>query len=168
MNKTLLALLVTIAAVSCNQSKSTADNTEVAMSSIASQENKNSFGAAFSESNAVSVNELQTLLDSNDSFQTTLVSEITSSCQAKGCWMDVKLADNSTMKVTFRDYGFFVPIADLSGRKVVFTGIAKKEITSVEDQRHYAGDAGKTKEEIAAITSPKEEIRFVADGVVLK
>lgn len=82
--------------------------------------------------------------------------------------MDVKLAENSIMKVTFRDYGFFMPVEDLKGRKVVFTGIAKREVISVDDQRHYAKDAGKSETEIASITSPKEELRFVADGVILK
>ncbi len=82
--------------------------------------------------------------------------------------MDVKLKDSSTMKVTFRDYGFFLPTENLKGRTVVFTGTAKRETISVEDQRHYAKDAGKSNDEIAAITSPKEELRFVADGVILK
>ncbi|MCC9167487.1 DUF4920 domain-containing protein [Pontibacter harenae] len=78
------------------------------------------------------------------------------------------MADNSAMKVTFRDYAFFLPVEDLKGREVVFTGTAKRQITSVADQQHYAKDAGKSEEEIQAITEPKEEIRFVANGIVLK
>ena len=82
--------------------------------------------------------------------------------------MDVKLADGSAMKVTCRDYGFFLPVEDLKGRTVVFAGTAKHEVISVDDQRHFAEDAGKSAEEIQAITTPQEELRFVADGVILK
>ena len=128
----------------------------------------NSFGAAFAEENVVSTEQLQTLVQGKDSVEAVVTAEVVESCQSKGCWMDVKLADNSTMKVTFRDYGFFLPIEDLKGRTVVFTGTAKREVISVDDQRHYAQDAGKPKEEIAAITEPREELRFVADGVKLK
>ncbi len=82
--------------------------------------------------------------------------------------MDVKLSDDSDMKVTFREYGFFVPTENLEGRQVVFTGTAKRELVSVEDLRHFAEDAGKSEAEVAAITQPREELRFVADGVLLK
>jgi hypothetical protein len=40
--------------------------------------------------------------------------------------------------------------------------------TSVEELRHYAEDAGKSQEEIEAITEPKKTYSFVADGVLLK
>ena len=40
--------------------------------------------------------------------------------------------------------------------------------TSVEDLKHYALDAGKSESEIAAITKPKIEYSFEADGVLLK
>ncbi|MBJ6118024.1 DUF4920 domain-containing protein [Pontibacter sp. BT310] len=116
----------------------------------------------------LSVTQLEDAISEQDSVKATVNGVIVESCQSKGCWMDVKLADNSTMKVTFRDYGFFLPVEDLEGKTVVFTGTAKKEVISVEGQRHYAEDAGKSAAEISAITSPKEELRFVADGVKIK
>ena len=39
--------------------------------------------------------------------------------------------------------------------------------TSVDDLQHYAEDAGKSQEEIAAITSPKLTYNLEADGVLL-
>jgi Domain of unknown function (DUF4920) len=92
--------------------------------------------------------------------------EVESVCQAAGCWMKVKMADGKTMRVTFKDYGFFVP-KDLAGTKVVFEGLPEVKTTSVADLRHYAEDAGKTKEEIAKITEAKVELTFVADGVLV-
>jgi hypothetical protein len=47
-------------------------------------------------------------------------------------------------------------------------GKAFKEVTSVDELRHYAEDAGDSKEEIAKITEPKTELKFEATGVVLK
>lgn len=50
---------------------------------------------------------------------------------------------------------------------IVVQGTAEKKTTSVEMLKHYAEDAGKTKEEIAAITEPKQEIIIQATGIVV-
>ena len=39
---------------------------------------------------------------------------------------------------------------------------------SVDDQRHYAEDAGKTEEEILAITLPKRTLSVTSNGVLLQ
>ena len=90
-------------------------------------------------------------------------------CQVKGCWMTVVSDDatKQTMMVKFKDYGFFMPL-DCSGKTVIMQGNVYTETTSVDELRHYAEDAGKSKEEIAKITEPKSELKFMADGVVLK
>ena len=90
-------------------------------------------------------------------------------CQTKGCWMNLVNATESNqeeMFVQFKDYGFFMP-KDLAGKEVIVEGKAYSESTSVEELRHYAEDAGKTEEEIAAITEPQLEKKFLATGVVL-
>jgi hypothetical protein len=70
------------------------------------------------------------------------------------------------MRVTFKDYAFFMP-KDLAGKHVVVDGYAYVETTTVEELRHYAQDAGKSKEEINAITQPKREVSFEAAGVLV-
>jgi hypothetical protein len=70
------------------------------------------------------------------------------------------------MVVQFKDYGFFVP-KDIAGRQVVIEGYAYRAVTPIEDLKHYAEDAGKSQEEIDAITEPKEELKFLASGVIL-
>lgn len=92
--------------------------------------------------------------------------EVESVCQAAGCWMKIKTADGQTMRVTFKDYGFFVP-KDIAGKKVIFEGVPAVKTTSVAELQHYAEDAGKSKDEIAKINSPKMELTFVADGVLV-
>ncbi len=127
-----------------------------------------SYGEAITVDGALSVAEFEKAITGVDSLSTKIKTEIRSSCAKKGCWMDVKLADGSNMMVRFRDYGFFVPKEGLEGKEVVIQGRAKKEETSVKMLQHYAEDAGKSKEEIAAITKPKTAWTFEADGVLIK
>jgi Domain of unknown function (DUF4920) len=88
-------------------------------------------------------------------------------CKAKGCWMNIASEKGAPpMHVQFKDYAFFMPL-DIEGKKVVMLGKAVKEVTSVEDLRHFAQDEGKSKEDIAKITQPKEELKFLAEGVLI-
>jgi hypothetical protein len=87
-------------------------------------------------------------------------------CQAKGCWMKVTTAEGKTMRVTFKDYAFFVP-KDIAGKTVTFEGKAMKSETSIDDLKHYAKDAGKTDAEISKITKSEFAINFEADGVIV-
>ncbi len=89
---------------------------------------------------------------------------VTAACQAKGCWMALAAGDGREMRVTFRDYGFFVP-KDLPGATVIAEGTLEVREVSVEEQRHLAADAGRPKAEIEAINTPKTETALVADGV---
>jgi hypothetical protein len=102
-----------------------------------------------------------------DTLHTKLEADILTSCAKKGCWMDVKLPGDEVMKVKFKDYGFFVPTQGLEGKRAVLQGYVTKEVTDVATLRHYAEDAGKTKEEIEKITQPEEDFFFIADGVLI-
>ncbi|QXU41058.1 DUF4920 domain-containing protein [Pedobacter sp. D749] len=87
-------------------------------------------------------------------------------CKKKGCWMTLEMPNGDPMRVTFKDYAFFMPM-DIVGKKVVLDGLAKKQTISVETLRHYAEDAKKSPEEIAKITDPRKELAFEAKGVVI-
>ncbi len=108
-------------------------------------------------------------LDKQDTVKTQLKAKVESVCQVKGCWMNLVptagTAEESIF-VKFKDYGFFMPL-DLTGSNVIVDGIAYREVTSVDELRHYAEDEGKSAEEIAAITEPEEELKFLADGVII-
>ncbi|MCK5440894.1 MAG: DUF4920 domain-containing protein [Maribacter sp.] len=92
---------------------------------------------------------------------------VTNVCQAKGCWMKVQLGDGHEAMVRFKEYGFFVP-KDIKGRQVVVNGWAFVEEMGIEDQKHFAKDAGKSEEEIAKIDQSKRSYGFEANGVLLK
>lgn len=129
-----------------------------------------SFGAGVTNpESAIGLAEVSTKLDSLDSLTVVMRAKVSEVCQAKGCWMNIVDASGTAqgeMFVQFKDYGFFMP-KDLAGKEVIVEGKAYKEATSVEELRHYAEDAGKTAEEIAAITEPTMEKKFLATGVVL-
>ena len=124
-----------------------------------------SFGEYFKVKKTSEASELTKMnLDKVNDFQ--VEGEVNAVCQAKGCWMIVNLDNGQTMRVTFKDYGFFVP-KTLAGTKVIFKGKPEVSTTSVEELRHYAKDAGKSEVEILAITEPEVALSFVADGVLV-
>jgi hypothetical protein len=56
---------------------------------------------------------------------------------------------------------------DLAGKEVVMNGYAFKDVTSVDELKHYAEDEGLSQAEIDGITEPKKELKFMASGVYL-
>jgi hypothetical protein len=102
-----------------------------------------------------------------DSLQVKFTSKINDVCSKKGCWMKLDLGEGNETMVRFKDYGFFMPL-DSKDREVIVEGYARVKETSVADLKHYAEDAGKSKEEIAKITEPKLEYTFEASGVLMK
>ena len=112
-----------------------------------------------------SAKEAQTLpatLTEKEIIIKTTVAEV---CPKKGCWMNVKNPNQTDqVRVTFKDYGFFVP-TELVGKEVALQGRYVKHIESVEEQKHLLQDAKRPQKEIDAITKPKETLRFVATGV---
>lgn len=89
-------------------------------------------------------------------------------CQAKGCWMTLKDDQGKEMRVTFKDYGFFVP-KDAGGKTAIVEGDLKVDTTSIEDLIHYAIDGGMSEKEAEAkYTSPELTMSFVASGVIIQ
>lgn len=118
-----------------------------------------------SVSNAVSVEKLENKLKADSKIENVAVKgEVTGVCPKRGCWISLKTEDGASFFVKMKDYAFFVPTA-LKGKNVVLEGAAEKKVTSVEELKHYAKDAKKSKAEIEAIKTPKEEIRFLASGI---
>lgn len=123
-------------------------------------------GLRIDEAQAVSVSEFAETGISEE--QVKLAGKVEDVCQMKGCWMTVKLPDGEKMRITFQDYGFFVP-TDASGKTAIMEGYATLDTTSVADLRHFAEDGGMTPEEAAKkYTEPKVEYAFKATGVIIK
>jgi hypothetical protein len=140
--------------------------TSTATDSSATNGTEAYFGAKITADSAMPIAELTTAMGEQTSLNVKLEAPVEAVCQKKGCWMDLKTADGS-MRVTFKDYGFFVP-KDATGKTAIVEGVAKVEETSIADLKEYAKDAGKTQAEIDAIDAPKKELVFEASGVILK
>jgi len=125
------------------------------------------FGATITEDGAMAISVLDSLVVPGEEYAAKVEGEIVEVCQSKGCWMKVRKSDGSEVRITFKDYGYFVP-KDGAGKWAVLEGVAFYDTLSVETLRHYAEDAGKSADEIAAITKPEYKIAFEAAGVIIK
>ncbi|MDP2758877.1 MAG: DUF4920 domain-containing protein [Sideroxyarcus sp.] len=101
-----------------------------------------------------------------DSLEIKITGTVTSVCQNKGCWLQVDIGEGKTMRVRFKDYGFFVP-KDIVGKTVVLDGYVHHDTTSVDQLRHFAQDAGKSKAEIDKITKPETNLNYEARSVIV-
>lgn len=126
------------------------------------------FGEKITADDFISFDDFVAQVKQDEEVNVKLKAKVESVCQAKGCWMNLvsDASNDSGVFVKFKDYGFFMP-KDISGKYVIVEGKGYKEVTPVDELRHYAEDEGLSKEEIAAITEPKEELKFMASGVAL-
>ena len=91
---------------------------------------------------------------------------IVETCSKKGCWMTLDTGED-TLFIKFRDYAFFVPTDSVEGKQAIIQGDLFLDTITVEMLKHYAEDAGKSKDEIAQITEPSYDVGFTADGVII-
>jgi hypothetical protein len=154
---------------SSNEQKNLEAATEETELTTTSEEKKKDekYGAEITVENAIAVSEIPAILAKQDSAELKVIGKIGECCQKKGCWMKVPISDDQEMFVRFKDYGFFVPM-DSEGKEIVMEGKVKKEVIPVAQLRHYAEDAGKSKEEIEKITEDEVKISFMATGVIIK
>jgi hypothetical protein len=89
---------------------------------------------------AVSLREAIAGLGEEGEATVKVMGEVTEVCQAKGCWM-ILVDGDSYARITFKDYGFFVPIETSMQRSVVY-GVLSEHVLSGEQAEHYAQDAG--------------------------
>ncbi|MBB2150952.1 DUF4920 domain-containing protein [Pedobacter gandavensis] len=125
-----------------------------------------SFGTGVTTGNLLPVSKIDAAMGDQKTAEMKITGEVVEVCKKKGCWMTLKTPTGEAMRITFKDYGFFMPM-DIVGKKVALDGIAKKQTISVETLRHYAEDAHKSAAEVAKITAPKKELAFEAKGVVI-
>ncbi len=85
-------------------------------------------------------------------------------CESKGCWFETKSSKGESIRVTFKDYGFFIPKESL-GKTITMQGQLIEKTLSVKTQRHYLKDAKAPQKEIDAVTAPKSVYQFVASGL---
>lgn len=126
------------------------------------------FGAAFTPNSPMTVAEALGKVDALKDQTIQVKGKVKAVCKKKGCWMqlDPEGAAASPVRVTFKDYGFFVPL-DADGSDAIIEGIIEVKVTTEAMRKHFAADGGATPEEIAKIQGDVKDVKFVANGVQL-
>ncbi|MBK7863130.1 MAG: DUF4920 domain-containing protein [Archangiaceae bacterium] len=113
--------------------------------------------------------ELASLLKTPTDFDGKAVyveARVRKACERKGCWMELAPTSGKGpgVRVTFKDYGFFVPL-DSAGRTAKVEGQVKVAELSEETARHYESEG-------AVVPRGKDgkprEVQLVATGVELR
>ena len=162
MKKIIYVVTVLLMVASCNK-KSEVKPVEEAAAYV-------KFGDSISADGAISKEELLTKYDSlkpTDTLEVKVLSKIVDVCQKKGCWMNIELGSGKSAFIKFKDYGFFVP-KNAANSEVIIHGKAFVEVTSINDLKEYAKDAGKSKTAIDSFVAPETNYSFMADGVLIK
>jgi hypothetical protein len=128
--------------------------------------NPTTFGEGVKAGKRFPVEKMEAAMGDQKAADLQITGQVVDVCKKKGCWMTLKMPGGEDVRVTFKDYGFFMPM-DIVGKKVALDGTAKKQVISAETLRHYAEDAHQSAEEVAKITEPKKELAFEAKGVVI-
>jgi hypothetical protein len=84
-------------------------------------------------------------------------------CQGSGCWMTLKSGDQS-VRVTFKGYGFFVPI-ESAGATATLEGVFTVRTIPEATLKHYASETAGANPD--AIKGDQKELSLVASGVEL-
>ncbi len=121
-------------------------------------------GAPVSAGSAVAVTQLVTSARSYTDKAVIVEGVITRECTEKGCWMQVaQTADAKGMRVTFKDYGFFIPQA-MVGRRARMEGVTKVTTHSRAAADHLIGEGAQLQRNADGTAT---EVQFVASGVEL-
>jgi hypothetical protein len=161
MKKIILSLLVISSIISCKKHETAEETPEIAYAS---------FGDSITAEGTLTKEELldkYSNLKEGDTIEVKFASVIKDVCQKKGCWMNVELGEDKKAFIRFKDYGFFMPF-NAAGSEAIMNGKAFVSVESIDELKHYAKDAGKSQEEIDAITEPEVTYSFTANGVLIK
>lgn len=121
------------------------------------------FGDAVDQSEFQSPSTLAEIIDSGQKDgSVTMVTSVAQACQKKGCFF-VAQAENYTARITFKDYGFFIP-TDSQGKEVVLVGDFSVKTLTEGQAKHYAEDAGEHPEEISG---EQKEYSVVATSIMI-
>ena len=159
--RTLLALIAIGMSPVVFAAESAGNNEVIRLSEpVAQTATHEVFGAMLPDSG--SPLSLVELVEDNDKYQdqeVLLATRIAKVCQKKGCFF-VATEGALTARVSFKDYGFFIP-TDSGGKDVVLLGTYSRKTVSKEEADHYAEDLG----ESAASNPERFQYSIVASAI---
>jgi len=127
-----------------------------------------SYGAALTPADSV---KLERVLGEPDRYKdktVTVEGKVRRACSRKGCWMEIANASDPATpgcRVTFKDYGFFVP-TDSPGADARVQGVVAVETVAAAYVQHLEEEGARFSGKSADGTA--REVRLVATGVELR
>ena len=98
-----------------------------------------SFGALVpAESEPLPLSEVLAAADRFVDGDVIVAARIGKVCQKKGCFFIARDGD-AVVRVTFKDYGFFIP-TDSGGKRAIFQGTLHREMVTESAAEHFTGD----------------------------
>lgn len=123
------------------------------------------FGAALTDQPRSTLAELLAQPEAHLNKTLLVEGSVRRACSRKGCWMEVASdAASPGVRVTFKDYGFFVP-TDSAGSRALIQGVVELEEVKKSHVDHLESEGAKferKREDGSAL-----EVRLVANGVEL-
>jgi len=140
--KRLTMVTTAIVLVATGASQAVDETTAIRLSEpVAQTADFETFGALLDES--VPMVALEKLAKDGGDFvgrPVRVVARVAEVCQKKGCFF-IAREGNSVVRISFKDYGFFVP-TDIGGKRVTLVGeVVAREVTP-DEAAHYAEDLG--------------------------
>ena len=123
------------------------------------------FGAPLGTSPAAPLSEVLKAPDKYADQTVTVEGQVRKACTRKGCWMELSEAQDVAApgcRVTFKDYGFFVPTDSAGSRAKVEAKVESKTIKP-EMVAHLESEGAKFADKAA--DGSAREVRLVATGV---
>jgi hypothetical protein len=122
-------------------------------------------GEALKGAPAVTLAELLTKPQAHEGKTVRVEGQVRKACEKKGCWMELaEGAKGAGVRVTFKDYGFFVPL-DSAGSAARVEGVVK--VTELSDgmAKHYEAEGAIVPR---GTDGKPREVQLVATGVELR
>lgn len=160
-----LALLSVLSLVACNQSKEPAPAPAAATPSAEVAPAHKTFGAPLGTSPSVALTDVLKTPEKFADRNVTVEGDVRAACTRKGCWMELSQSQDAAApgcRVTFKDYGFFVP-TDSAGSKAKVEAKVETKTIKPEMVAHLESEGAKFAEKAA--DGSATEVRLVATGV---
>ena len=122
-------------------------------------------GEALKGAPAVTLAELLAKPQAHEGKTVRVEGQVRKACEKKGCWMELaEGAKGAGVRVTFKDYGFFVPL-DSAGSAARVEGVVK--VTELSDgmAKHYEAEGATVPR---GTDGKPREVQLVATGVELR
>lgn len=122
------------------------------------------YGAKIAGTEAIGLEKVLADADKLAGKTVLIEADVKTACSKKGCWMELGAGEGRKARVTFKDYGFFVPL-DSAGSRARVEGVVEVKKLEKKDVEHYESEGGKIADKAADGTA--REVRIVASGVEL-